>query len=514
MIKMPSGVRGLPGLPARPDHESLIWAGAILAAPLVGLAVARGSLSAYIVLATLALTLASLLVVGHAGKVLVGWVVLEGFAFPFLRWPHYGTALITFDRAVLLACAGALLLTPARHAAKESRFLTRSLGLFALAFGLRAAFTEPLPLAPNANAVSPLQPGADWLDLVALPFVAFLAASRTLTSDRWPSMAKALTFLGVSVASLGLAEMLFGVSLAPLSGSAAFLDERSGVVRVTGPYSDPTAYGGVIVICLAATLYWMQATRRYFWGGAAVLIQILGLAPSYTKGVWGAAVVTFIIAFGLRRRFTSRTALVGLNVALGLGIAYMFFQSSAVVAARVTGEASTDNIFSRVGAYVQGFQIFQEWPWFGAGINQFVPAQHLLEPVIFRGVAATTSPHNTFLDVLAETGIAGFVPLLLVIWAIARVVRACRRRARTGEQVLFGASFLAAVTGYLLLSMPFTLLYSPPVTTILAIFLGAAVARLNQLDVLALTRPPASAMGAVVRPIRSARVGPAQTART
>jgi len=460
----------------------------------VGVLVARGNFTAYAVLAAFALGVAVWIFTDHLFGVLVVWVAVEGIAYPFVRYPWYHN-LYTFDRFMIVAMGAALVFVTWPKMTKTSARLAIAFVVFAVVYGLRAFFTNPLPAPPkyggiNFADVSPYQPQADWLDTVAFPCIVFLVAACTITRERWEKLAAALTFLGASVAAMGILEWIFGFKLAPLAHAIPFVDTQAGVVRVSGPYSDITAYGGVLVTCLAASLYWTQLRKAYVLGGAAVLIEIVGLAPSFTKTIWGAAFAVLVISLGLRRRFSIRTVLVTVYTTGAVLFVYALLSTDPVVKERVSTSTNA-NFIARVGDYIQGIYIFQHWPVFGAGIDQFIAAQQFVPFVSISDIAATPSAHNSFLSVLAETGLVGFLPFAFLVFAMAALVRAWRRRARTNEEVLFAIMLLAATVGNLLMSLTLVEIYYSPSGTFLALVLGAAAARLNTMTA---SRPAARSM--------------------
>jgi O-antigen ligase len=451
---------------------------------------AEGSVKAYALAGLVMLATLTLAISGRLFEVLVIWIAVEGLAFPFVRYP-FGHNLITFDRVVVLAMGGALLLRSWPRMAKQTRFLAYALGAFAAAYGVRAFTTEQLMLPLGYLPSASYQPQLDWLDNALMPFIVFVVAARTLTAERWRIVAKALAFLGVTIAGFAFVQWIFGFEFATISGYAPFVDITAGVVRTGGPYPDPTAYGGVMLVCIAATLYWIQTEKAYALGIPAVLFEVAGLAPSYTKTVWGAALLTIILALGLRRRVSSRTVLVGVYVALVVGVLYSLVQDTSVIRDRVSSQGSADNFTGRVAAWRQGIVIFQHWPVQGAGIEQFVGAQQVVGPVYQDGVKAVPTPHNVFISVLGEMGLLGIVPLVLILVGAVLLVRAVRRRARTGEEVIFGSAVVAALAGLLLLSQTFSLNYEPPAFVFGALLLGAAGARLRS------DRAPAAQPGGI-----------------
>jgi O-antigen ligase len=444
-----------------------------------GAVMARGGLPAYVLLATVSLALAAILFVRCLDQVLFAWVALEGIAYPFIRYPlHHNVA--SFDRFIVLAMGGALLLSSGQRLGREGRVVFTSFGIFVVAYGLRAFFTHPLPPPRFFPATSSYLASSDWLDQAAMPFVMFVVGARILTSRaRWTMLTKVFTVLGASVATLGIGQWITGFDLSKLSGSSAFVDKLAGAVRVSGPYQEPVTYGSVLVICLVATIYLLRENGPSLPVLTALSLELVGLAPSLTKTIWIAAFIAGVIASGLRRRVNSRTVLVALYAAGVLGVVYSLLQSSPIVAERVTG--SNANFVTRLGDYVQGIYIFEHWPLTGAGIQQFIPAQSLVDPVTIGGVAAGPSAHNTFISVLAETGVLGFLPLLFLVYALITTVRAVRRRAHTDEEIRFSAVILAAVVGYFLLSLTLVQIYYPTAAMLLALMLGAAAARLPSL---------------------------------
>jgi O-antigen ligase len=280
---------------------------------------------------------------------------------------------------------------------------------------------------------------------------------------------------------LALAQWATGFELATITGATPFVDPAAGLVRAAGPYPDPVIYGGVMLVCLAGTLYWMLAEKAYTIGIAVLGLEIVSLAPGFTKTVWAAAFATVVIGLGLGRRVSSRTFLVLVYAVVAVGIVYSTVQNSTVVESRVTGQIAQDNWSGRQATWHEAISIFKHWPVTGAGNNQFIAAQALVPQVKVKGVEAATSPHNVFLGVLAEIGLLGIVTLLILVAAIVMVVRTCRRWAASESDVIFGSVLLAATVGYFLLSQTFGMLYTRPSSMFLALILGAAAARVDHL---------------------------------
>jgi hypothetical protein len=442
---------------------------------------ARDSRMAYGLLGLLALAVGVLAFAGNVFEVFVGWIVLEGIAFPFIRYPYGSAPYFTLDRYVIVALGLALLLQRWPPMSRRTRHLAIAMGLFAAGFGLRALTTNQLPLPPGTLPVSSLQPIADWLDGVMLPFIVFIVAARTVTPRRWPIVAKALTGAGVTVGLFALAEWAIGFELTNITGLTPFFDGAANVVRHGGPYPAPTALGSVMVVCMAGTLYWIQAERAYLVGGIALAIELLGLAPGLTKTVWAAAIVLILIGVGVRKRVSSRTLLVALYALTTVAVIYLFVRSSPVVASRVASNDADTSFLGRLGAWGQALEMFQNWPLWGVGVEQFIGGQLQVPRVVVGGVLPVPTAHNTLLSVLAEVGLLGTIPLLLTVFASVRVVSACRKLARSHADEVFRAVLLGALVGSVFLSMTFGEIYEPPGLMFVALLLGAAAARVDHL---------------------------------
>ena len=83
--------------------------------------------------------------------------------------------------------------------------------------------------------------------------------------------------------------------------------------------------------------------------------------------------------------------------------------------ASMEAEISTGRVGKRTAIWLAGMKLFQERPLTGIGAGTFAEA---VEPLIGRDLAA----HNVYVSVLTETGIIGFLVLvlaLLTLWIVA-----------------------------------------------------------------------------------------------
>jgi hypothetical protein len=86
--------------------------------------------------------------------------------------------------------------------------------------------------------------------------------------------------------------------------------------------------------------------------------------------------------------------------------------------------------------------------------------------------------------------LVGVLPLLVVSYAIWKLVRDFRRAGLRHDDVVLGATLTGAATAFLIMSLTLTMLPYEPSNTFFAALLGAASARL---DLLTAAAEPGSA---------------------
>ena len=466
--------RSGPRLSVAPGWESAApWVGGALLAALLGAALA-GQTDAYVGKTPSLLLVAA--VCGAATFVLFGaigypaflaWPVLTGIAYPFVRYPS-GDPLVTFDRLWIVGLLGVIMLATTRvDHARQTRFLLVSVAALTAVFGARA-------LATQADTLFPVKV---WVDAIVLPLILLVATVRLATSERRiVTIAGSMMVGGTMLALIGMADLAAGLDLESRVGGER--REELGIFRLSGPYGVPEPYGLALVICLAATCYWFFARA----GGARVVATLLGLIQlaaiglTLFRAVWISAALVIITTFGLRRgrlgRLVFVASIMGLLV---LGAGSQLTQSS-LVSERLD---NTDNIWGRLATYEQGIDIFRDAPLFGVGVDQYHDYAEELRPATVKGVESVTHPHSTFVGILAEQGLVGFVTLLVVCFAIWRLLRALSRTATDPRaQALAGAGTGAAL-GLLVMSLTLTMLPYGPSNAFLAILLGLVAAQLN-----------------------------------
>lgn len=216
-----------------------------------------------------------------------------------------------------------------------------------------------------------------------------------------------------------------------------------------GYFLSPNAYGwefttfAPYAVALPAAV---GATRR-IWALAAAGLVLMAWVLTGSRGSWVALSVglaVLLLLSGSNPRGLARHAAL-LLAALGLAGALFWLNRARVsrpVAERVQSFQTLDEEKSyqiRKLMIQKALKMFHSNPLFGAGLDRFTTTHVPLErPPVLRYAGQehfnVKSSHNSYMDLLAETGLAGMVPFGLLLLGLAwkGFVRAWRA-ARSGD---------------------------------------------------------------------------------
>jgi O-antigen ligase len=438
-----------------------------------GWAIARGGAAALLVL-SLPAAVALMLVVGELRlSALWVWAPLSVIAFP-LAGQLPGKPFVTFDRVWIVAMVALLVVMPAaRPRARATRFLLIALATLATVYATRALLTEEDRLHAVRQAV----------DALVLPLILFEIVRRVAGyGQRYTErMAFTMTLAGVLLAVIGIGQDIFGYELATLSGSKPFFDEAIGQVRISGPYDVPEPYALSVILCLGASLYWMYARGRgaYLFGGVAVGLELTAIGLTFFRVAWLGAIVVLLFAVGLRpRRYARALGVVGLAAVL-LALAFTGVERISAVKTRIN---NSKNVYTRLATYEQGVEIFTSRPVFGVGIDRYHAISLETPSSTVAGVSNEPSAHSSYMATLAEVGLVGLAPLLLLTAAVWRLLRAARRRLTSRPDAVLAASVTGAAIAYLMFSLTLTMIAYGSPNAFFAVLLGLVAGRLDSAE--------------------------------
>ncbi|MEN3309583.1 MAG: hypothetical protein V7603_5785 [Micromonosporaceae bacterium] len=228
-----------------------------------------------------------------------------------------------------------------------------------------------------------------------------------------------------------------------------------GTFRPSGTFSDPISLGNVLAVGLPmafalATSRRLPTPLRVVNGAGAIVIS-LGLAVSLSRMSWigaaaGAAVAVAVSAPGdrLRRLGWAAGAGAGLQamiLAMGGRPVVERLQSILDPTARTVSTAGGDMLRQRL--WSASLRAFTEHPFFGIGMGRLSARLTSKVP----GAGVFTHAHSTYLQYLAEAGLAGAAAVVAVLLAAAvDIWRGLRGSGRLSPVMCGAAGGLAAVT--------------------------------------------------------------------
>jgi O-antigen ligase len=222
--------------------------------------------------------------------------------------------------------------------------------------------------------------------------------------------------------------------------------------RARGPMIQSVSYGMYLASCLAAA--WILKDRLMGMASASLwLLQPLFAAAVYftkTRSVWLGAASALLVYFMLATRGKVRAVVLGTAILGGLGVVAM--KSDAILSMkREHSAADTKKSADMRGSFAYvSWKMFLDSPILGFGFGQF--ASEKLPYLGDRSVDLDLESirpyvhHNTFLAVLTETGLVGFIPFMATLfgWAYAGVKLSRDREGWVRAQGLLCVGTLAA----------------------------------------------------------------------
>jgi len=269
-----------------------------------------------------------------------------------------------------------------------------------------------------------------------IPLTVYVVA-RNLKYDeqQFDWLLMALTAFGVYLAAIGIFE---GLGLYGLVFPRYIADPEIGLHfgRARGPMVQSVSYGVYLCGCLVATwLLWIRTSSKWQY-------FLLGLIPLFlaavfftkTRTVWLGCGASLMACVFLTLQGKTRTVLLAGMITAGL--LAVVAKSDAIMGLQREGTVTDTrrSVSMRASFTYVSWQMFLDKPIAGHGFSQFKQAK--LPYLSDRNVDLILESirdydhHNTFLSVLTDLGLLGFVPFLAMygLWT-----RTSWRLARSGK---------------------------------------------------------------------------------
>ena len=303
--------------------------------------------------------------------------------------------------------------------------------------------------------------------LITLVVVVILKHPRLFRNVIWTLIA-AGTFMGtlsvIQYLTKSFNNIYWGFSV------AKYMQITSGSpndYRLVGPVGDPNFYAQVMVvlvpIALERLLHEKRITLRIL-AGWAVIVCFLTVVFTFSRGGFVALMVSLIIFFIM---YPPRP--LELVVTVGIGIILLFFIPTSYLE-RIT---SLGNLVPNESGYINlrgdraiqgrasenltGWLMVKENPLLGVGLSNFPSRyQEYTQRVGLAPSASARSPHNLYLEVVAETGILGLSVFMVMIWYAIRSIMFARKTFMGNKQFEYAnlvTGFAVGFAGYLVAAL-------------------------------------------------------------
>jgi O-antigen ligase len=217
-----------------------------------------------------------------------------------------------------------------------------------------------------------------------------------------------LYFFGTGISILGLVQFVLYPQLQNLS----YLGWDPHYYRLFSTFFDPNFTGIIIVLTILLGIHLMQKNNNR-WYYVLEFINAGALFLTYSRSSWGALIVSLCIWIIWTKRWV-----LGLIIVTCITILLLL----PTPGGKTLRLFRTDSTFSRISNWKETIVLIQQTPIIGYGFNtlRYVhndESIYLPDTPVSR---AASGVDNSFLFLLATTGIAGFVAYA---WIIFRIVR-------------------------------------------------------------------------------------------
>lgn len=223
--------------------------------------------------------------------------------------------------------------------------------------------------------------------------------------------------------------------------------------RTSGPFGNPNDYSQIMLVLLPLALdrFWNEKSRwlRILTGYAAMVILLAVVLTFSRSGFVSLVVVGGLIVLYYRPKLTAifLVLLVGLLMLQFVPAEYLdrmqtltLFKPGANY--NPVGEVS---LRGRTSEMLVGWMMFRDHPILGVGVENYpVHYQEYSRRVGLDPRTEQRSPHNLYVEILAERGLLGFGFFALILWMAYRSLMAARRDFMRMEN----QSYLGLVTAY------------------------------------------------------------------
>jgi O-antigen ligase len=294
-----------------------------------------------------------------------------------------------------------------------------------------SALNKALGVFIAVNAISTIFSVNFGLSLKALfgkelKFIAiyFLAVETINSGKRLRNILTVMIFSAVLLASDAAVQYFRGVD---------FIMSRQAVTRLTASFANPNSFAGwlIMFIPVFCGLLLISGKKAYNWKVKILLIILIFLllaclALTYTRSAWIGILTSFSlgVCYLFRKLFPGEKKIL-LLIFAGLFLMFLFLPRTMKVGSALSENLnfppdqpiqerviSTESVLIRGKLWEEALSIIEDFPLLGAGLNTYSRVAVNYKMSQYGG----TYPHNSFLQMAAETGILGLLSFLWILF--------------------------------------------------------------------------------------------------
>lgn len=287
------------------------------------------------------------------------------------------------------------------------------------------------------------------------------------TPKKWKQGIWVAIITAAILSSMGVFQLITGNTeftfwgLAKRSILGQYTDE--GVLRYGGPIGESNIWAQTLLAVLFLAIYRIideKDLKMKYIAGVASLLIAGAIFYTYSRGAFVTAIIIlFFIA--LERHVDFRKML----VAVGIGAVFLAFLPQNYISRLTTlvdivnphnqySVSSDESILGRATVIQVGLTMFAEHPFLGVGVGNYrdqywdyAPKLGLEAGVLSTSSSSTTrEPHNLYVELLAETGIFGFMFFGVFIYVLLKALSNTRALYWAPERYKDRSAWVASIS--------------------------------------------------------------------
>ena len=245
--------------------------------------------------------------------------------------------------------------------------------------------------------------------------------------------------------------------------------------RLTASFAAANGFAGWLIVVIPIILMMlidMQLIRskiKKITLGGLVILLVICLGLTYSRGAWiGCVFGLGLIGYYLIKllRYRDKTLLCLLMIICLVGISFIL---PLTMKERIKSLGDIKSNLYRLDLWRESLNIIEDFPILGSGLNTYTTIAHYYKIQNEGGIY----PHNSFLQMAAETGILG---LFCFLWIVVELFKLGIQTLRRGKDILL-LGILAGILGFLVQSFFDTNLYALQLAVLFWFMMGLAIAK-------------------------------------